>query len=218
MSLKDRQALLFDLDGTLIDSGSDLAGSLNHTLSADGWPVLSRDGVLALLGDGAPVLIERAYRHYGSVPPADALARYREHYRRHCLTATRPYDGIPELLAELDGEKTLAVATNKPTDFAEQILDGLGLRHHFKAVLGPELAGGRKPSPVHVRATLDAIGHTPDEAVMIGDSPADVFAGRRAGTETVAVLWGYRNRRELTEAGADRFATGVDELAALLTT
>lgn len=216
MSLADRPALLFDLDGTLIDSGTDLATALNRLLREDSLPALDRAQVVAMLGDGAPVLIERAYRHFSSSPPADALARYRRHYRRHCLDSTRPYPGIEELLARLAGSRSLAVTTNKPTDFAEEILAGLGLRHRFRAVLGPELAGGRKPSPVHVLATLEAIGHRPAEAVMIGDSPADVLAGSRAGTATVAVLWGYRDRGQLLAAGPDHLAATVAELAELV--
>lgn len=216
MSLHDHRAVLFDLDGTLVDSSGDLTDALNHVLRQDGLPALERRQVLAMVGDGAAALVERGYGHHGLRPPADAMARFRRHYARHCLDRTRPYAGIPELLARLAPERTLAVVTNKPTAFAEQVVTGLGLAPHFAAVVGPELAHRRKPSPEHVLAALDAVGHRPREAVMVGDSPTDVLAGRRAGTATVAVLWGYRGREELTASAPDRIAATVAELAEIL--
>lgn len=211
-----RPALLFDLDGTLIDSGDDLTAAVNHVLGQDDLPALGREQVLRMLGDGAPVLVERAYAHHGAETPPDALTRFRAHYRAHCLDATRPYPGIVELLRRLAPERALAVATNKPTAFAERIVEGLGLGRFVGVVVGPEDAGAPKPSPGMLRAALERLGHAPDEAVMIGDSPSDVEAGRRAGAATVAVLWGYRDRDLLEAAGPDRIAATVGELAATL--
>ncbi len=215
-SLGERPALLFDLDGTLVDSGDDLAASLNHVLRQDSLPALGRARVLAMLGDGAPVLVARAYAYHGSEPPADALARFRAHYRRHCLDATRPYPGIEKLLRRLAAGRAIAVATNKPTAFAERVVEGLGLARYLNAVVGPEVAGGKKPAPELPLAALAALGHRPEDAVMIGDSPADVEAGRRAGTATVAVLWGYRSREQLVASAPDRLAASVGELGEIL--
>lgn len=213
---RDRPALLFDLDGTLVDSGDDLAAALSHVLRQDSLPALTRDQVLPILGDGAPVLIERAYGRHGAQPPADALERFRTLYRQGCLDHTRPYPGIPELLGRLGAGRTVAVVTNKPTAFAEQVVEGTGLGPFVRAVLGPELASRRKPAPEHVLAALAVLGREPTEAVMIGDGTTDVEAGRRAGTATVAVLWGYRTREQLAACGPDRFAATVAELEELL--
>ena len=215
---RDRPALLFDLDGTLVDSGDDLAASLNHVLGQDALPTLTRAQVLRMLGAGAPVLVARGYAHHGAEEPADALARFRAHYRQHCLDATRPFAGIRSLLRRLAPERVIAVVTNKPTAFAEQVVEGLKLDGFVRAVVGPEIADSRKPAPEMLLAALSAVGHEPREAVMIGDSPADVEAGRRAGTATVAVLWGYRGRDQLEASGPDHLAATVDELEELLIT
>ncbi len=213
MTFEDRPALLFDLDGTLVDSGDDLAAAVNHTLRKDRLPDLRREQVLQMLGDGAPVLVERAYAHHGAATPTDALTRFRAHYRAHCLDATRPYPGIMELLRRLAPERAIAVATNKPTAFARHIVTGLGLDPVVETVVGPESADSPKPSPGMLLAALEALGHEPGDAVMIGDSPSDVEAGRRAGTATIAVLWGYRGRDLLAASRPDRIAATVEELA-----
>ncbi len=212
----ERPALLFDLDGTLVDSGDDLTAAVNHVLGQDGLPTVGREQVLQMLGDGAPVLVERAYAHHGATRPADALTRFRAHYRAHCLDATRPYPGILELLRRLAPERTVAVATNKPTAFARQIVDGLGLTPHVDLVVGPETAGKPKPAPDMLSAALETLGREPAEAVMVGDSPSDVEAGRRAGTATIAVLWGYRDRDLLSTSRPDGIAANVRELEELL--
>ncbi len=212
----DRPALLFDLDGTLVDSGDDLAASVNHVLSQDHLPSLRREQVLQMLGDGAAILVERAYAHHGTKPPTDALVRYREHYRAHCLDATRLYSGVEKMLRRLAPERKIAVATNKPIDFARQIVTGLGLDEVVDTVVGPESAGGPKPSPGMLLAALEDLGHDPGEAVMIGDSPTDVEAGRLAGTATIAVFWGYRSRDLLEASRPDRAAATVEELAELI--
>ncbi len=216
MTFTDRTALLFDLDGTLVDSGDDLTAAVNHVLGQDCLPPVRRGQVLHMLGDGAPVLVERAYAHHGATRPGDALARFRGHYREHCLDATRPYPGAVELLHRLAPDRRIAVATNKPTAFAEQIVAGLGLEPLVDLVVGPETAGAPKPAPGMLVAALESLGHDPGAAVMIGDSPSDVEAGRRAGTATVAVTWGYRGRDLLAASGPDRIAATVDELAELI--
>ena len=216
MTFGDRPALLFDLDGTLVDSGDDLAAAVNHVLGQDGLLAVSREQVLRMLGDGASVLVERAYAHHGAKRPHDALARFRGHYRSHCLDATRPYPGVSELLRRLAPQRAVAVATNKPIANARQIVEGLGLESVVDTVVGPESSASPKPSPGMLLAALEALGHEPGEAVMIGDSPSDVVAGRRAGTATIAVLWGYRTQDQLAASGPDRIAATVEELAGLL--
>ncbi len=216
MTFGDRPALLFDLDGTLVDSGDDIAASTNHVLSQDHLPRLRREQVLQMLGDGAAVLVERAYAHHGAKTPMDAVARYREHYRAHCLDATRLYSGVEEMLRGLAPERRIAVATNKPIAFARQIVTGLGLDEVVDTVVGPESADGPKPSPGMLLAALEDLGHDPGDAVMIGDSPTDVEAGHHAGTATIAVFWGYRDRDLLEASRPDLVASTVEELARLI--
>ena len=216
MNLADRPALLFDLDGTLIDSGDDLAAAVNHVLHQDGLSAVSREQVLQMLGDGASVLVGRAYAHHGREKPADALERFRAHYRAHCLDATRPYPGVEELLRRLAPERAVAVATNKPVAFARRIVEGLGLTPLVDEIVGPEDADAPKPSPGMLLAALERLGRDPEQAVMIGDSPTDVEAGHRAGTATVAVLWGYRGRAQLEASRPGRVAATIDELAVAL--
>ena len=212
----DRNALLFDLDGTLVDTGDDLTASVNHTLAQDGHGALDRSQVLEILGDGAPVMVQRAYALRGVEMPADALTRYRAHYRQHCLDATRPYPGVLDLLRRLASDRVIAVATNKPTAFAEQVVEGLGLGRFVHTIVGPERAGCRKPDADFLRQTLALVGREPGEAVMIGDSPTDVAAGHQAGTAAIAVLWGYRDRQQLEASGPDRIVATLAELEALL--
>ncbi len=216
MTFGDRPALLFDLDGTLVDSGDDIAAAVNHVLGQDRLPAVSREQMLDMLGDGAPVLVERAYAHHGAERPADAVERFRAHYRRHCLDSTRLYPGIMELLRLLAPRRSIAVATNKPTAFARQIVAGLGLGSVVDTVVGPECSALPKPDPGMLLAALDDLGHEPGDALMIGDSPSDIEAGRRAGSATIAVLWGYRDRHQLAAANPDHLAATVGELAPLL--
>jgi phosphoglycolate phosphatase len=213
--LQGRSALLFDLDGTLIDSSADITRALSTILVEDGLEAPSRSETVRMVGDGAAMLVRRAYDRHGRTMPADALARFKACYHACCLEQTRAYAGIPELLADLSG-RDLAVVTNKPEPFAQKVLDGLGLSRHFRAVLGPEAAGAPKPSPEHVRAALAVLGRRPDEAVVIGDGTTDVRAGRAAGAATIAVLWGYRDRATLAAEGPGALAADVAELRRLL--
>ncbi len=212
-------ALVFDLDGTLVDSSGDLAASLNNLLGEEGLEALGLPEILPMIGDGAPSLIAQAFGRYGRDAPDAGLVRFQAHYRRHCLDRTRLYPGIAELLeclAERRPRPAMAVATNKPQEFAEQVVSGLGLEPFFDAVVGPELVARRKPAPEHVLETLERLGHTPADAVMIGDSHTDILSGSRAGAVSVAVLWGFRSRRQLEGLGPDHFAASVDELSELL--
>jgi phosphoglycolate phosphatase-like HAD superfamily hydrolase len=172
-----------------------------------------------MVGDGAPQLLATAFEVRRATQPDDTLDRFRRHYGLHCLDATLPFPGVPELLAGLAARRPAALAavvTNKPTTFAERIVSALGMGDLLRAVVGPELVRERKPSADHVLGALSLVGATPDEAVVVGDGTTDVAAGRSAGTVTVAVLWGYRSRAELESAGPDHLVATPAELASLL--
>jgi len=184
--------VVFDLDGTLVDSAADLAKATNQALldvSPNAEP-LPLDLVKAFVGDGASVLIARTLRHAGIDLPVQAvkpvfLARYRE-----CLLeTTRLYPGVEETLAAL-GDRTLAVLTNKAGEWSRVILDGLGVGDRFRLIWGPDDAGGHKPDPAGLLRILEATGFPPEQAAIVGDSGVDVAAGRAAGVLTVGVTYG----------------------------
>lgn len=213
----DRGVLLFDLDGTLIDSAPDLGAAIDDVLAEHGGAPLSGADVRAFIGDGAAMLVRRAFAARGLGEKPGALPRFRERYDARCLERTRPYAGMPELLERLAAQgRRAAVVTNKPTPFAEKILAGLGLSARLAAVVGPELAAAKKPDPAHVRAALERLGAAPEDAVMIGDGPTDMAAGRLAGCATIACLWGYRGRSELEREQPTAWAATPEQLAALL--
>jgi phosphoglycolate phosphatase len=189
---------IFDLDGTLVDSVADIAAAVNHALARVGLPLRTLDEVRSFIGDGARVLLERAVgARRDLLEPA--IAAWRVHYDVHLLDATRPYAGIPEVLASAG--RTLAVLTNKPGPMAARMLEGLGLARHFAAVLG----GGDappKPDPAGARQVLARLGARPEDAVLIGDSTVDLATARNAGMEFVGVTWGLVPRQALLQAGA----------------
>lgn len=204
-----QRVALFDLDGTLVDSVADLAASVNHALASVGLPPRTLPEVQSFVGDGSRVLLQRAVGPRRELLEP-ALAAWREHYQRHLLDATRPYAGIPEVLA--GAGRTLAVLTNKPAPMAVRILEGLSLAGRFAAVLG----GGDappKPDPAGARQLLSRLSARPEDAVLIGDSPVDLATARNAGLEFVAVTWGLVSREALERAGAATLVDAPAELA-----
>ena len=207
--------VLFDLDGTLVDSSADLTTTLQRMFAEESLADPTRAEVVRWVGDGAAVLLERAYASRRRPVPADAMARFKTHHDACCLDETAPYAGIPELLESL-GDRRAAVVTNKPTAFAEKVVAGTGLDTWIQEVVGPERAPGRKPSPAHCLAALELLGALPHDAVMVGDGTTDVAAGRAAGLATIGVLWGFRSREELQAEHPDALAADVAELGRLL--
>ena len=193
---------IFDLDGTLLDTLDDLAASVNAALAEVGLPSRPSLEIRTFVGEGARRLVERAVApHAALVEPA--LAAWWRHYEAHCLDATRPYPGIPEVLA--GAGRLLAVHTNKPGRLARKILSGLGLLDRFAAVVGGDEAP-RKPDPAGTLALLERTGATPGSAVFVGDSRVDLQTAGAAGIRAVAVTWGFVSRAELAAAGATAWA------------
>jgi phosphoglycolate phosphatase len=182
--------LVFDLDGTLIDSKEDLAAAVNVALESFGSPPLPHPTIYAYVGDGASMLIRRA------LPPGKAdllpevLDRFLSYYRRHLLDTTRPYPGVVDALRKWAGMYRMAVLTNKPLAMTEAILDGLSLSGYFSEVHGGDSFENKKPHPQGLTHILRQAGTIPREAVMVGDSRNDVLAGRAAGTVTCGVTYG----------------------------
>jgi phosphoglycolate phosphatase len=205
--------VVFDLDGTLVDSAQDLATGINETLArvAPGRPPLALDVVKAFVGDGAAVLVQRTLRHVGvELPKDEVLQVFLECYARHMLDTTRLYPGT---LATLDllADRTLAVLSNKPGGLCRALLAGLGAVSRFALVWGPDDAGGRKPDPRGLRRLLAHLGFAAAECALVGDSSADVAAGRAAGVRTIGATWGL-NPQSLVAHPADRT---IDDIRAL---
>lgn len=182
--------IVFDLDGTLIDSARDISESISELVESYGAAPLPMPEVVNMVGDGAPILVTRALKHSGiDVPPREALARYLAIYDRRLMNHTTPYDGIVEVLGVLLRRGPLAVLTNKPLGPSIGILEALGLRGYFARIIGGDSEYGRKPDPAGLLA-LQALAPG-DQLVMIGDSPADWKAADAANVPFVFARYGF---------------------------
>src|SRR5262245_28408771 len=214
------QCLLFDLDGTLVDSRADLINSVNLTLAELGRETLPDTRVLKFVGEGARLLIERALRagQNGAPPDCDvdhALGVFRRHYREHLLDQTRVYPEVVETLTRL-GNTPKAVVTNTPYASTSSLVEGIGLSQHFKVVIGGACLPERKPSPLMLFEAARRCGALASECLMVGDSRVDVEAGRAANMKTCGYVPGFRGRTELVEAGVDYVIERFSELCALV--
>lgn len=183
----DYKYLLFDLDGTLVDSVADLTTSLNLLADELGHPQLTVAFVRTIIGDGATKLIKRAYgaENY----QREQLFRFLAIYAEHLLDQTDCYPGIKELLSRHPADR-MALVTNKPHALTVQLLQGLGLAEHFRVVIGGDSYAEKKPHPLPVQKALEALGAEADQAIMIGDHHTDLYAGRGAGTATCYCAYG----------------------------
>jgi phosphoglycolate phosphatase len=182
--------IVFDLDGTLIDSARDISESVSELVESYGAPPLPMSDVVTMVGDGAPMLVKRALRQAGLTTSSDeALARYVEIYDRRLMNHTAPYDGIAETLAVVLRRGPLAVLTNKPLGPSIGILEALGLRGFFTRVIGGDSEYGRKPDPAGLLA-LQALAPG-DQLVMIGDSPADWHVAQAVNVPFVFTRYGF---------------------------
>ena len=209
--------ILFDMDGTVLDTLQDLWASTNAVLRELGHPERSLDDIRSYVGNGARNQIRRALPE-GSGDDAidDALSRYRAYYAEHCRDHTKPYPGVVEALRRLkDAGKKLAVVSNKP-DAAVRLLSD----EHFGALMdvaiGETPTLRRKPAPDTVDAALAALGAEKTGAVYVGDSEVDVATAQNAGLPLIAVSWGFRSRAALQAAGAVTIVDTPEELLALL--
>ncbi|MDO9498593.1 HAD-IA family hydrolase [Falsiroseomonas sp.] len=183
---------VFDLDGTLVDSAPDLHAALDRLMAARALPGFARAEVVAMIGDGAKVLVERALAARGLPFDQPALEAFLEDYGANAAVETAAFPGIREVVADLvrDGWR-LAVCTNKPVSPAITLLRELGLAEHFAAIGGGDSYPTRKPDPAHLLATLRDAGGRAEDAVMIGDHHNDMAAARGAGVRPIFAGWGY---------------------------
>jgi phosphoglycolate phosphatase len=200
-------AIVWDLDGTLVDSAPDLASALNAVLDKRGFFTLSINEVRAMIGNGVPKLVERGFNAVGVRPNPmqldELIAMFVQEYKACATDNTRPYPGVVEALQELHSmDIPMGVCTNKPEAFTRQILDGLGLSGYFSSVVGGDSTSARKPDPEPVLACLRGLASEPALSLMIGDSVHDVHAAHAAGVTVAVVPWGYRSA-PVEDLGAD---------------
>ena len=205
------QPILFDLDGTLIDSSLDIAAAVNRTMQDLDLPELPHDEIIGYVGDGVRKLMRRVFAKHGCPNLDEAVRAFKADYLSNCLGQTRPYPGIEDLLDKLRPYK-LAVVTNKPVAMARRILAGLRLDGHFSAVVGG-VETPIKPLPDPLHLALSRLGEGTQGGLMVGDHPNDILAGRAAGLATCGVCWGFDEGRAIVDLGPDKLVRKPAELS-----
>ena len=207
--------IIFDLDGTLVDSGEDIARSVNELLERSRRPTLSHSRIRSYVGDGVRKLLERSLGETEDEDLARVEALYLSIYRRRLLETTRPYPGVVPALESLHREFRLAVLTNKPMMESVRILEGLDLRRYFQAVYGGDSFARKKPDPIGVRFLQEETGSDTDETLLVGDSTVDFSTARNAGIRSCLVRYGMGPWDEATEH-PDLVVDDLRELASLV--
>ena len=207
-------AVLFDLDGTIIDSRVPFVTSMNYALAANGHAEYPPERLIPYLGPPTRIALTELVGDDEQAINA-MLATYREHYARTSTETTLVYDGIPELLESLHGHVKLAVATSKIATSAVMLLEHLGLAALFDVISGPQESALAEPKAVTVAQALAALGD-PEHPVMVGDRLYDVEGAAEHGVPTIGVLWGAGSRQELLDAGAWKVVETPDEIPPLL--
>lgn len=214
------RTVVFDLDGTLLYTLEDLADSVNHALRNHGLPERSLSEVRGFLGNGIRYLMKHAVgEHIDEVEFEAVFADFRSHYVKHCTDRTKPYAGVPELLAELRARGIkLAIVSNKLHP-AVQELNERFFKDYITTAVGESATVRRKPNPDAVLAALRELGSTTDEAVYVGDSEVDLQTAENAGLPCILVLWGFRDEPYLRQLpGAKWFANVPAEILRIIET
>lgn len=211
-------AVLFDLDGTLVDSLGDIAASTNACLAAAGLPTHSENTVRGFVGHGIGALVERALGSHATPESIESmLEAVRSHYQQHSTERTRPFPGIPALLDTLTKrDVSLGVVSNKPHEMTTHIVRVLFPGVPFGFVAGESADIPRKPDPTGILTACAALGVSPSAAVYVGDTSVDMQAARAANVRSVAVTWGFRDRASLQAAQPDHWADKAEDILAAL--
>jgi phosphoglycolate phosphatase len=205
------EVLLFDFDGTLIDSKVDIATAVNLTLGDLGLPLRSVEEIFSFVGDGVKRLLRLSVGEENHDQYDRALGVFRQHYLEHCVHTTRWYSGILEVLQHYKDRRKVIV-TNKSLEYTLAIVDGLQARDLFQHVEAPRDSSELKPEPVMLERALEVLRADPDHAVMIGDSTNDVRAAQAAGVRACAVGYGYGNRERVAALQPDFYCETPHDL------
>lgn len=211
------EAVIFDFDGTLLYTVQDLADAVNYAVARRGYPTHSVRAIERMIGNGVNMLVSRALPRGFDTPEYERIMDdFRAFYRAHCQDNTRPYDGVPEMLARLRAEgRKLAIVTNKYQTAAE-LLRKQFFADSVELIVGDFEGRRRKPEPDGVLIALEKLGADPSRAVYVGDTEVDMQTAENAGLDCICVAWGYRTRQELERLGAPAIAENTQELLAML--
>ena len=197
------KAVIFDLDGTLIDTLADLAASTNHALRQHSLPTHPTETFNTFIGDGTWQLISRTVPDDRQELIPDVLAAMQDHYAEHYADQTRPYQGVAEMLEDLRTQGLrLAILTNKPTQYAVPLAEKFFPPDTFQVVMGHNDKYPLKPDPTSALAIAAEMGAAPGETAFLGDTSIDMYTARAAKMFAVGALWGFRDRAELVDTGA----------------
>ncbi|MCM1056322.1 MAG: HAD family hydrolase [Firmicutes bacterium] len=202
-----KQAVIFDLDGTLSDSIASIKYCGDRAIAPFGYGPFPESDYKYFIGDGAANLVKRALTASGDRELAhfdEAFALYKKYFAADCMYQVKPYEGIPELLAALKGKGVrIAVLSNKPHDQAVDVVESLFGKGYFDVIQGQQEGVAIKPDPVGVFAILETLSLGVQDILYLGDTATDMKTGKGAGAFTLGALWGFRDRKELEEAHAD---------------
>lgn len=213
--MQEADLLVFDLDGTLIRSGEDLADSVNYALKGVGLPTVTLEAVHGFIGDGVHILMKRAMgpdalEHYDR-----AMELFLDYYEEHLLDRTTLYPDVPEVLDHFDGKK-MVIVTQKLQRSALRIVDALGIADRFQEIIGQDSAPFRKPDPRLLELIMAKWGGTPERTVVIGDGENDILLGRNAGAVSCAFLNGITGRDKLLALTPDLTCEKLSDLKTMI--
>lgn len=209
-------SVIFDLDGTLLNTLEDLAASTNFALSSCGMPVRTVDEVRNFVGNGIKMLMIRAVPDGESNPRfEEAFSNFKKHYGENCRNATRAYEGVPEMLAELKKQGIGTAIVSNKADFAVKELRD-AFFPDIEVAIGERDGVSRKPAPDTVFTAVKELGTDIGSAVYVGDSDVDIMTAKNAGIPCISVCWGFRSREFLVEHGASQIASNTAELMKML--
>lgn len=212
MSKLEIELLIFDLDGTLIDSKIDIANAVNHTLTRFNMPVLKHSFIFSYVGNGVIKLLEKVLANANKeIDIKETLRIFLERYENHLLDNTRLFPNVMETLEYFSGIN-MGLISNKPERFVKKIVKGLNIECFFPIVLGGDTLKTKKPEPEGIYKIINAYKAKPGRTLIVGDGGVDIQTGKRVGIHTCGVSYGFRERKELIEAGADVIIDDIKDL------